>query len=179
MGVGQILTPLKNLDLLKNLKILAQTQHSCHQPPTRLPYECTTKLGNRRFIHACGDPGLCLSGSLLDRSGDIWGLIELGELVLPGTMLLYVPLDGLSQIAAACPLVMPCPCVMDITERPRNRVGPGTVRREPAHLQAGVTGPPRCDGLGFMHTIILDDDVEAGHAGGRGRRVQPREKITT
>src|SRR5262245_52330659 len=43
----------------------AQTQHSCHQPPTRLPYECTTKLGNRRFIHACGDPGLCRSSYLL------------------------------------------------------------------------------------------------------------------
>jgi hypothetical protein len=93
-------------------------------------------------------------------------------------MLLDVPLDVLSQIAEAFPCVIPCTFVMYITARPLHRVGTWTGRRSPEHRKAGMTGQPLRDGLGFMHTIMIDDDVEAGHAGGRGRRVQQREKLT-
>jgi hypothetical protein len=73
--VGKSILAFKREDVEDIPSSKAQTQHSCHQPPTRLPYECTTKLGNRRFIHACGDPGLCRSSYLLDRSGNVWVLI--------------------------------------------------------------------------------------------------------
>ena len=105
-----------------------------------------------------------LSGSLLDRRRDVWVLIELGGVVAPWSMLLYMPLGILHQIAEALPFVSPGTCVMHIAERSLNRVGPGTGGREPEPLKTGVTGQLLGDGFRCMPTIILDDDIEAGHA---------------
>jgi len=39
-----------------------------------------------RFVHACGDLDWLLKSNVLDHSRDFWGLIELGEVVLPRPM---------------------------------------------------------------------------------------------
>ena len=87
------------------------------------------KSGHKRFVHSCGDPGLFLSGDLLDRSRDVRLLIEPGEIVPPWSILLYVPLDILHQIAEAFPCVIACTFIMHIAERSLNWVGTWTVSR--------------------------------------------------
>jgi hypothetical protein len=72
---------------------------------------------------------LFLSGDLLDRSRDVWLLIELGEVVPPWAILLYVPFDILHQIAEAFPCVISCTFIMHIAERSLARVGTWTVGR--------------------------------------------------
>ena len=40
--------------------------------------DAAAKSVHRRFIHSCGDLGLCLSRQALDSSRDFWSLIYLG-----------------------------------------------------------------------------------------------------
>jgi hypothetical protein len=82
-----------------------------------------------RFVHSRGNLGLFLGDSVLDRRGNLWCSIELGEFVLPWPMRLHVPLDVLHQIAEAFPLMIPCALVVDIADHPLNGVGTRTVRR--------------------------------------------------
>src|SRR5262245_11668819 len=125
-----------------------------------------TKSVHMTFIHSCGNLGLCRGGSGLDRRGDLWGLIELGEPVLPGDILFPEPLDLLPQIAAAFPLMMPWALVVPLAAHPHKGVGTGTVRREPEERQLRGTGAPRRDGFGFRHTRVIGDASETGHPGG-------------
>ena len=81
------------------------------------------------FVHSCGNLTLLLSGDVLDRRGDLRGLIELGEPVLPWAIGLHMLLDILYQIAEAFPFVVACALVVDITEDPLNRVSTWTVGR--------------------------------------------------
>ena len=53
------------------------------------------KSGHMRFVHSCCHPGLFLGGYALDRCRNLRGIIEMRELVLPWSMLLHGPLDGL------------------------------------------------------------------------------------
>jgi hypothetical protein len=78
-------------------------------------------------------------------------------------MRLHVPLDILHQIAEAFPFVVPCALVVHIAAHPLNRGGTRTVRRSPEDSKTGVTGQPLYDGLGFMHTVVIDDDINARH----------------
>ena len=74
-------------------------------------------------------PG-CVSRQLCARRRcDFRGIIELGEPILPRSILFYMPLDILYQVAEAFPFVVACALVVDIAEGPLNRVGPWTVGR--------------------------------------------------
>jgi putative transposase len=130
------------------------------------------------FVHACGNLSLLLSGYALDRRGDLRGIIEMGEFVLPWPIRLYVPLDVLYQIAEAFPCVVACAFVMDIAEDPLNRIGPWTVRREPEQLKTGVACQPLLDGLGFMHTVGIHDARDARDCWRWGGAVQQRQEVT-
>ena len=130
------------------------------------------------FVHPCSDLGLCLSGYALDSSRDLRVLIWLGEIILPWAIRLNVPFDVLHQITEAFPFVVPCAFVMHIAEHPLNRVGTRTVRRQPQQCKPGVTGQPLGNGFGFMNTIVIYDDIDAGHFGYWVRGIQQRQKIT-
>src|SRR5262249_47326577 len=79
-----------------------------HSPPKSI---------HMTFVHSCSALGVFLSSYSLDRGGDLWILIELGEMVSPGAIRLHVPFDVLHQITQAFPCVVPCALVMDIAER--------------------------------------------------------------
>ena len=81
------------------------------------------------FVHSCGNLGLFLGSYVLDRRCDLRGIIELGEPVLPWSILFHVPLDILHHIAEAFPFMIPCALVVHIAEHPLNGVGTRTVRR--------------------------------------------------
>ena len=81
------------------------------------------------FVHSCGNLGLWLSGYVLDRRGDLRGILEMGEPVLPWAILCHMPLDILHQIAEAFPCVISCTFIMHIAERSLDRVGTWTVGR--------------------------------------------------
>lgn len=72
---------------------------------------------------------MLLSGDVLDRCGDLRGIIKMGEPVLPWAILFHMPLDILHQIAETFPLMIPCTFVVDIAKDPLDGVGPRTVRR--------------------------------------------------
>jgi len=67
-----------------------------------------------------------LGSYVLDRRCDFRGIIELGEPILPRSILFHMPLDILYQVAEAFPFVVACALVVDIAEDPLNRVGPWT-----------------------------------------------------
>src|SRR5262245_56999934 len=87
------------------------------------------KSAHMRFVHSRCHLGLFLGGYVLDRRCDLRCIIELGECVLPWSMLLHMPLDVLDQVAEAFSPVVACAFVMDIAEDPLNRIGTWTVRR--------------------------------------------------
>ena len=87
-----------------------------------------SKSGRMTFVHLCGNLGLLHSGDVLDRRCDLWGIIEMGEPVLPWAIRFHVLLDILHQVAEAFPFMMPCTFVMHIAEHPLNGVGTRTVR---------------------------------------------------
>jgi hypothetical protein len=98
------------------------------------------KSGHMRFVHSRCQLGLCHGGYALDSRCDFRGIIELGEFVLPWAICLHVLLDVLHQIAEPFPFMVPCALVVHIAERPLNRIGTRTVRRQPEHLKARMAG---------------------------------------
>src|SRR5262245_938482 len=100
------------------------------------------------------------SGSVLDCRCDFRGIIEMGEFVLPWSMLLQVPLDVLHQIAEAFPLMVACALVTHIAEHTFHRIGPWTVRRSSEQLKTGVMCQPLRDRFGFMTTVVIHDDID-------------------
>ena len=93
-----------------------------------------------RFVHSRCKLGLFLGGYALDSRRDPRGIIELGECVPPGTICLHVLLDVLYQIAETFPFMVPCTLIVYIAERPLNRVGTWTIRRQPEDLKARMLG---------------------------------------
>src|SRR5438132_3028340 len=90
-----------------------------------------------RFVHARGDLGLLLGGSVLDRCRDLRCIIHMGEFVLPWAMRVPGSLSVLHQIASALPFGVPWARGVDIAQHPRKRVGTRPGRRDPASLKAG------------------------------------------
>src|SRR6266446_9588168 len=70
-------------------------------------------------------------------------------------------LDVLHHLAPTVPFVVPGPLVVDIAQRPLNRLGPRTVRRQPEQRNTRVAGPPLLDGFRLMHTVVLHHDIDA------------------
>src|SRR5437867_12291319 len=114
-----------------------------------------------RFVHSRCKLGLFLDGYALDSRCDLRCIIEPGEFVLPWSIFLYVLLDVLHHIAETFPFMVPCTLVVHIAEHPLNRVGPRTVRRQPAQRKARMTGSPLLDGFRFMHTVVICDHIDA------------------
>ena len=56
-----------------------------------------------------------------------------------------MPLHILDYITQAFPFMISCTLVVYIAEYPFNRVGPGTVCRQPEHYQTGVACQPLFD----------------------------------
>ena len=131
-----------------------------------------------RFVHSCGHLGLFLSRYTLDHCGDLRGIIEPGEFVLPGAIFLHMLLDVLHQITEAFPLVIARALIMDIAERPLNRIGAWTIGRQPQQHTSGVARQPLLNGFGFMDTVIIDHYREPGHPGGGVGVIEQRQEVT-
>jgi hypothetical protein len=130
-----------------------------------------------RFIHSRGNFESCLGGSTLDSRGDFRGSIEPGQFVLPCSIGLPVLLDVLHQIAETFPFMVPCALVVPIAERPLNRVGPRTVRRQPEQRKTWMTGSPLLDGFRFMDTVVICDHIDARNLWSRICHVQQGEEF--
>ena len=120
---------------------------------------------------------MLLSGDVLDRCGDLRGIIKMGEPVLPWAMLFHMPLDILPQIAETFPLMSPWTFVVDIAQDPLDGVGPRTVRREPEQRKTWRTGDPLVDGFRFMNAGVLHDNIDTRHLSSRVRAVQQRQEF--
>ena len=131
-----------------------------------------------RFVHSCGHLGLFLSRYTLDHCGDLRGIIEPGEFVLPGTIFLHMPLDILHQITEAFPLVIARALIMDISERSLNRIGAWTIGRQPQQPKSGVARQPLLNGFGFMDTVIIDHHIDPGHPGSGVGVIKQRQQVT-
>lgn len=81
------------------------------------------------FVHSCCNLGVFLGSYVFDRCCDLRGIIELGEPVLPWSMLFYMLLDVLDQVTEAFSPVVSCAFVVDIAEDPLNRIDTSTVCR--------------------------------------------------
>ena len=106
------------------------------------------------------------------------GIIEPGEWILPWSICLYVLLDVLHQIVETFPCMIPCALVMHIAERPLNRVGTRTVRRQPEQHEAWMIGSPLLDGFGFMPTVVIRNHRDARNLSSRVRGIQQGEECS-
>jgi hypothetical protein len=121
---------------------------------------------------------LFLGGYVLDRYCDRKCLIELGEPVLPWSILCHVPLYVLPQIAEAFSFMIPCTLVGHIAKHPLKGVGTRTVRRQPEQRKTRMTGDPLCDGFRCMHTVVLHDHIAPRQLSSWVRGVQPGQEIS-
>ena len=131
-----------------------------------------------RFVHLRSNLGLLLSSYPLDYCGDLRGIIEPGEFVLPGAIFLHMFLDILHQITEAFPLVIARALIMDIAERRLNRIGTWTIGGQPQQHKPGVTRQPLLHSFGFMDAIIIDHHIDPGYPGSGVGVLKQRQQVT-
>jgi hypothetical protein len=88
-----------------------------------------------------------------------------------------MPLSILHHIVQAFPFVVPGTLVVHIAKRSLNRIGPRTVWRQPEQRQTRGSCSPLLDGLHFMKTGVLRDNIQTRYPGSRLRGVQQGQEI--
>src|SRR5688572_33421029 len=98
----------------------------------------SSKPDHTRFVHSGGDSWLLLSDQTVDLDGDFGLIVKPRDFIVPGPISLQMMLDILDQIAYALALMIAGALVVHIATGPFNRIGSGTIRRQPQQLISGM-----------------------------------------
>jgi hypothetical protein len=134
--------------------------------------ECT------RFVHSCGDLDSRRCSDVLDRSGDLGCIIELGPFGEPGSVLTEVPLDIADDITQALPLMVARALSVHVANSSLKGIRLGTRGRQPSPYKAGMAFDPLPHSLSLMNTGGIHAPRETGDPWSWIRVIQACQQVT-